>query len=412
MQKAGPILRTELDGTWYLEAHPEVADFFKQVGCFSYCEKLEIFHQQLSEAFALSYDGRRATIGKEEFIVDEASIAEITGLPRTGECWFKTTIPANIEFRSYLQPQHKTLIWKKDIPISFLETKWQALLKAIFAYITCEGRYNRVMFYHFKLLNHFTGRAAINLPHYLHKALTKMARQVKVKPSKVASRLSHQGLITLIVKESLKRKEVDWNHFLFWNEFPTDLQQYNKGKKPAAKKSLTPKSSRRKRRAISPPKEQTESSSVKHKRAKMKLNFGKEGEQTEGLAEGDNPLNLPYSDSEPEQDPTEKQGDVQTGQLAEAYPNLPSPTPPEEQNRPLTEASARRPRPVRSQKRNQLLKKVYELEVSEKQIKKKNAELVDKNVELYDISQDVMNKYDKTLEKNKSLMKENTKLNR
>jgi hypothetical protein len=141
--------------------------------------------------------------------------------------------------------------------MSFLETKWQALLKAIFAYITYEGRYNRVMFYHFKLLNHFTGRSSINLPHYLHKALTKMARQVKVKPSKVASRLSHQGLITLIVKESLKKKEVDWNYFLFWNEFPTDLQQDNKGKKPTTKKSLTPKSSRRKRRAISPPKEKT-----------------------------------------------------------------------------------------------------------------------------------------------------------
>jgi hypothetical protein len=57
-----------------------------------------------------------------------------------------------------------------------------------------------------------------------------MARQVKVKPTKVASRLSHQGLITLIVKESLKKKEVDWNHFLFWNEFQTNLQQDNKGK--------------------------------------------------------------------------------------------------------------------------------------------------------------------------------------
>jgi hypothetical protein len=79
---------------------------------------------------------------------------------------------------------------------------------------------------------------------------------------------------------------------------------------------------------------------------------------------------------------------------------------------PLVEASASRPRPARSQKKNQLLKKVYELEVSEKQIKKKNAELVDKNVELYHISQDVMDKYDKTLDKNKLLMKENTKLNR
>jgi hypothetical protein len=137
---------------------------------------LENFHQQLSEAFALSYDGRRATIGNEEFIVDKASIAEITGLPRTGECWLKTTISTDIEFRSYLQPQHKTLIWKKDIPLSFLETKWQALLKAIFSYITCEGRYNKVMFYHFKILNHFTRRSPINLPHYLHKELTKLAQ--------------------------------------------------------------------------------------------------------------------------------------------------------------------------------------------------------------------------------------------
>jgi hypothetical protein len=300
MPKVGPTLRSELDGTWYLEAHPEVADFFKQIGVFSYCEKLADFHQQLSEAFSLSYDGRTTTIGKEEFVVDEAAITEVTGLPRIGECWFKTTVPANIEFRSYLQPQHKDLIWKKDIPMSFLEPKWKALLKAIFAYITCEGRYNRVMFYHFKLLNHFTGRSPINFPFYLHKALTKMARQVKVKPTKVASRLSHQGMITLIVKESLKKKQVDWNYFLFWNEFQTDVQQDEKGKKSAAKKSITPKSSRRKRRAISPPREPTEPSSAKRKRTKRKLQFGKEGEKSEGLVEGDNPLNLPYSDSEPD----------------------------------------------------------------------------------------------------------------
>ena len=99
-----------MDDTWYFESHPKVADFFKQVGCFTYYEKLQSFHQQVSEVFALSYDGRKAIISKEEFIVDEASIVEFTGLPRTGECWFKTTVPTDIEFMSYLQPQHKTLI--------------------------------------------------------------------------------------------------------------------------------------------------------------------------------------------------------------------------------------------------------------------------------------------------------------
>ena len=213
MPKAGPVLRAELDGVWYLKAHPEVGEFFKQTGVYTYCEKLAYFNQQVSETFASSYDGRTIIVGKEQFVVDEAAIAEFTSLPRKSDCWFKSTVPSNIEFRSYLQPLHKDLTWKKDIPMSYMEPK------SIFVYITCERRYNRVMFYHFKLLNHFTGRSPINLPFYLHKALMKMARQVKAKPTKVASRLSHQGLMTLIVKESLKKRQVDWNYFLVWNEF-------------------------------------------------------------------------------------------------------------------------------------------------------------------------------------------------
>jgi hypothetical protein len=225
MSKAEPVLRSKVDGVWYLEVHPKVAEFFKKTGVYTYWEKLAYFHQQVSETFASSYEGRTRTVGKEQFVVDKATIAEFTGLPRIGDCWFKSMVPSNIEFRSYLQPLHKYLTWKKEIPMSYLEPKWKSLLKAIFVYITYEGRYNIVMFYDFKLLNHFTGRSPFNLPFYFHKALTKMSKQVKSKPTKVESRLSHQGLITLIVKESLEKRQVDWNYFLFWNEFQTDWQQ-------------------------------------------------------------------------------------------------------------------------------------------------------------------------------------------
>jgi hypothetical protein len=74
MSKAGPALRSEVDGIWYLDAHPEVAACFRQTGVFSYCEKLTTFHQQAAETFALSYDGRIAKIGREEIIIDEATI--------------------------------------------------------------------------------------------------------------------------------------------------------------------------------------------------------------------------------------------------------------------------------------------------------------------------------------------------
>ena len=110
MAKTNLPLRAELDGVWYLEAHPQVAEFFKASGVYSYCDKLTSFHQQLAEAFAQGYNGRTVKIGKEEFHIDEAAIADCTGLPRTGECWFKTTQSSNIEFRSYLLPAHNDIM--------------------------------------------------------------------------------------------------------------------------------------------------------------------------------------------------------------------------------------------------------------------------------------------------------------
>ncbi len=40
MAKSGFALRAQVDGVWYLEAHPEVAQHFKQVRVYSYCENL------------------------------------------------------------------------------------------------------------------------------------------------------------------------------------------------------------------------------------------------------------------------------------------------------------------------------------------------------------------------------------
>ena len=75
----------------------------------------------MDEAFALSFDGSKELIGKEEFMVDENLIVEVNELPRTGEKWFKTTITKNVEFRSYLKPEHRGVVWKKSVPSTWLE---------------------------------------------------------------------------------------------------------------------------------------------------------------------------------------------------------------------------------------------------------------------------------------------------
>jgi hypothetical protein len=45
MSESGPTLRAELDGVWYLQAHPEVDEFFKKTRVYAYHEKLVDSHQ-------------------------------------------------------------------------------------------------------------------------------------------------------------------------------------------------------------------------------------------------------------------------------------------------------------------------------------------------------------------------------
>ena len=75
----------------------------------------------------------------------------------------------------------------------------------------------------------------------------------------------------------------------------------------------------------------------------------------------------------------------------------------------MAEAPSSKPR---SQKINQLLRQVYELEVLEREIKRTNGRLTKRNVELYVSLQEMKRKYTKMEENNLRLMKENTRLYR
>ena len=121
------------------------------------------------------------------------------------------------------------MVWKKSVPSSWLEERWKQLLKAILAYLTCEGIYDRAMIYHFKIMNHFIGKNPLDFPFYLHRSLGKMEHQVKPHPTKIASRLSHHGLIQLLIQELLKRRNMAWPYFLFWNGFEIGLEPERKG---------------------------------------------------------------------------------------------------------------------------------------------------------------------------------------
>jgi hypothetical protein len=202
-----------------------------------------------------------------------------------------------MEFRPYLKLEFQGITWKRDIPTSHLKKEWQALLKTIQLYITAEGRYDRAMLYHFKLMDHFTGKVPLNLPFFFHRNLTKMCHRVQTKPKQIQNYLSHFGLIKMIIVEELRKREKTWEHFLFWGGFELETQ-LDKGKRKSGRKPPTLQSSLNKRRAMTPDLSEEPTSTSKAKGAKKKMEFDEDIEQA--APKETNLLKLPYSDSEEE----------------------------------------------------------------------------------------------------------------
>jgi hypothetical protein len=189
--------------------------------------------------FVKLYDGNKACVRSLEIIVDESTISIATDLPRSGQSWFKMITTKNLNFITYLKVEFRNVAWKKSMPVSHLEDEWQDLFKGIQLYITSKGRYDKLMLYHFKLLDHFTGKTLLNLPFFLHKSLTKVCKKIRSEPLSMKNTLCHFILIKLIILEELRQRGRTWQHFLFWEGFETQTQPMNEQNR-AGKGKLTP----------------------------------------------------------------------------------------------------------------------------------------------------------------------------
>ena len=159
-----------------------------------------------------------------------------------------------------------------------------------------------------------------------------------------------------------------WAYLLFWNGFEIGLQPEEKEKSPL-KKSSTLGSGKRKRRVISLTTAEQPPSSSKTKKVKRNLDFSEKGQEI--TANSGKILNPPYSNSE-----EEREEGVDLGvQVVVDIEELPSPTQ-KEQDEPVEKASSSNPK---TQRINQLLRQVYEMEILEREIKKNNATLTRRN---------------------------------
>jgi hypothetical protein len=157
------------------------------------CRDLRVLTYAVAQQFALTFDGCRAKVGDIQLEIDEGFISSATGLPATGQRWFKNSkveeVPWPLLFLS-----RKVTSCDRGMPISMLKPRWHDLLMLVKQFVTCEGRYRLVFLYHLRLLMNFIGYP-VNMPFYFQRSLYKMSKRFKRRRLTVAC--STMGLLNL-----------------------------------------------------------------------------------------------------------------------------------------------------------------------------------------------------------------------
>jgi hypothetical protein len=242
-KRSGSVVRFEPTDTTLIEQNPNHVDSFKRMGCWRFCHKLEGYHLEVSRDFVQNYKDGKTQVGPLEIHLTVDLIAEVTEIPRTGELWFKARRLEKEDWcQDMLKPEHRGADLVKGVPRKWLLEEYDKLLFIIQIFFTCEGRYNWILQYHFKLLLHFTGKKEIDLPYFLFMSLQRMISFAQRNPDKLQKSIFHHALIKLIVIEQLKKEGKDWSTFLFVSNYQIDLPISPSKFKTPRKKTVIPSS--------------------------------------------------------------------------------------------------------------------------------------------------------------------------
>jgi len=178
----------------------------------------------VAKEFTLAFDGCRAKVDDVQLEITEEFMSEATGLPLTGQKWFKNSKLDEVPWSLFVTSR-KIDCCEKGIPVSLLKVRWHGLLAVLKQFITYKGHYGLVFLYHLRFLIHFIG-FCLNVSFYFLRSLYKMLKRCKKK--NLDSSLFHHGLIKLLLVHRLKTLGDDWDGFLARNGFAVETPVVDK----------------------------------------------------------------------------------------------------------------------------------------------------------------------------------------
>ena len=146
-------------------ASPLTVSYFKHVGCFEFCEKVQQVqnHPELIRPFINNLHEKQVNLAGVTFEMYTNAIADSTGISSVGEKWFKQENLDMCYFEPYLKPRYKDN-HKSIFNFSHLLDRYAPMMRIIMKYFTCEGRFSHLYSYHIRLLMHFTRVRMLHIP--------------------------------------------------------------------------------------------------------------------------------------------------------------------------------------------------------------------------------------------------------
>lgn len=112
-----------------------------------------------------------------------------------------------------------TSVFRKGIPSTTLKKKWRNFLLVFKKFITCEGIFGSMFFYHMQLMMHFLEGNEINFPYFLLNSLKKMTGNNQRKIQSIENTMYQHDLIKILIEAHFKNIGDDWESFLVINHF-------------------------------------------------------------------------------------------------------------------------------------------------------------------------------------------------
>jgi hypothetical protein len=191
----------------------------EKFGWLPFIRKFDGYNPSVARQFVLTFDGCRAKVGDVQLEINEQFLSSTTSLPATGQKWSKNCKVEDVPWTLLFQYRMVNSC-DKGLPTNMLKQRWHDLLMITKQFITCEGRYGFILLYHLRLLMVFIGYE-LNMPHYLHRSLFKMAKRYKC--SQVDTSLFHYGLIKMIMVYELGLRRDCWGDFISRNNFEDSI---------------------------------------------------------------------------------------------------------------------------------------------------------------------------------------------